>query len=246
MTNFTLSKLLQDTGGIDNALPQGQGEQFQPQAGGSIGDVYGRAPSDISKKFLINWSYEIPFGRGRKLLANAPLALDTLVGGWVLAGTAQYRSGQPISVYTPSGAVGGLGSQWYNVGQGRNNRPISVGTNLGSTTNGHEALLGSANSKYYMNPSAFRLTQGWELGNIPSTYGNWEGPGFSQWDMSLMKNVGLGSESRRLTFRIEAQNIFNHMNCGNPAGGVTSTTFGLINSQSGLPRRAMISVKLAF
>jgi hypothetical protein len=247
LTNFTLSKLLQDTGGIDNAQPQGVSEQHSPQAGGNLGEVYGRAPSDIAKKLLFNYSFELPFGHGKKYLGKAAGVVDSVLGGWTLAGTTQFRSGQPVLVYTPGGAVGGLGSQWYNIGQGRNNRPVIVhGNPLGMTTDGHSALVGAANFSYYMNPAAFRLTQGWELGDVPSTFGNWEGPGFSQWDLSLMKNVTLGSETRRLQLRFEGQNILNHMNCGNPDGAVTSTTFGRINSQAGTPRRLMIAAKLVF
>ena len=196
---------------------------------------------------MINYSVDLPVGRSKRIFGNAPRALDTLIGGWRLAGTTQFRSGTPISVYTPSGAVGGLGSQWYNIGQGRNNRPVIVsGQPLGSTTDGHSALVGSANFQYYANPSAFRLTQGWEIGTVPSSFGFWRGPGFSQWDLSLMKSIGLGKESRRLLLRVEAQNLFNHMNCGMPDQGVTDATFGLISTQSGLPRRMMVSAKLAF
>jgi hypothetical protein len=247
LANYTISKLLQDTGGIDNGQPQGQGEQAQPQAGGEIGSVYGLAPSDITHKFQINYSIDLPVGRGKRLLGNAPAALDKVIGGWQLAGTTLFRSGQPISVYTPSGAVGGLGSQWYNIGQGRNNRPVMLsGQPLGMTTDGHAALIGSANAQYYVNPAAFRLTQGWEIGNVGSTFPNWRGPGFSQWDLSLMKNISLGKESRRLQLRFEAQNLLNHMNAGNPDSGVTDLTFGQIITQSGLPRRVMAAAKLYF
>jgi hypothetical protein len=97
-----------------------------------------------------------------------------------------------------------------------------------------------------VNPAAFRLTQGWEIGNVPSAFGNWRGPGFSQWDLALMKNVALGSESRRLQLRFEAQNLLNHMNAGQPDSGVTSLTFGQITTQSGLPRRVMVAAKLYF
>jgi hypothetical protein len=247
LANYTISKLLQDTGGIDNGQPQGQGEQAQPQAGLGIGDVYGLAPSDITHKFQVNYSIDLPVGRGKKLLGNASAILDKFVGGWQLAGTTLLRSGQPISVYTPSGAVGGLGSQWYNIGQGRNNRPVIVpGQDPGLTTDGHAALIGSANFQPYVNPKAFRLTQGWEIGNVPSTYPNWRGPGFSQWDLALMKNVSLGKESRRLQLRFEAQNLLNHMNAGQPDSGVTSLTFGQITTQSGLPRRVMVATKFYF
>ncbi len=247
MANYTFSKLLQDTGSVGNGQPQGVGEQAQPQAGLGLGDVYGVAPSDFTQKLLFNYSVELPFGRGRKLLGSASPLLDKVVGGWRLAGTTTFRSGQPIQVYTPSGGVGGLGSAWYNIGQGRNQRPVIVaGSNSGLTLNGHSALVGSAGYQAYINPNAFVLPNGFQLGNVPSVYGNWYGPGFSQWDMALMKVWSLGSESRRLQLRFEAQNAFNHMNAGNPISGVTSSGFGSIIGQSGNPRQAMVAAKLYF
>jgi hypothetical protein len=247
LANYTISKLLQDTGGIDNGQPQGQGEQAQPQAGLGLGDVYGLAPGDITQKLQINYSIDLPFGRGKKLLNNVSPALNKVVGGWRLAGTTLFRGGQPISVYTPSGAVGGLGSQWYNIGMGRNNRPVMLPSQpLGMTTDGHAALIGSSNFQYFVNPQAFRLTQGWEIGNVPSVWPNWRGPGYSQWDLSLLKDITLGKESRHLQFRIEAQNLLNHMNAGQPDMGVTDVTFGQIITQSGLPRRAMVAAKFFF
>jgi len=146
--------------------------------------------------------------------------------------------------------VGGLGSAWYNIGQGRNQQPVqncSEPSACGSTMNGHDALVGSANFKSYLNPQNFSLPNGFQLGNVPYSYGNWFGPGFSQWDMALMKEIGLGTErSRRLQLRFEAQNILNHMNAGNPISGVTSSGFGTIITQSGNPRQAMVAAKLYF
>ena len=247
MANYIMSKLLQDTGSIGNGQPQGVGEQFQPQAGLGLGDVYGIAPSDFTHKFLFNYSFDLPFGRGKKLVAGASPAVDKIIGGWRLAGTTTFRSGQPIQVYTPSGGVGGLGSEWYNIGQGRNQRPISVpGQQPGFTTDGHAALTGSANIKYYVNPQGYVLPTDFTLGNVPSTYGYWFGPGFSQWDMALMKVWSLGNESRRLQLRFEAQNVFNHMNAGNPVTGVTNAGFGTITTQAGNPRQAMVAAKLSF
>jgi len=113
------------------------------------------------------------------------------------------------------------------------------------TTDGHAALIGSANVQPYINPNAFRLTQGWEIGNVPSTFPNWRGPGFSQWDLALIKSVNL-SESKRIQLRFEAQNLLNHMNAGNPDSGVSSLTFGQILTQSGLPRRVMVAAKFCY
>jgi hypothetical protein len=247
LANYTFSKLLQDTGSIGNGQPQGVGEQFQPQAGLGLGDVYGVAPSDFTHKLLFNYSFDLPFGHGKRLLGNASPFLNIFVGGWRLAGTTTFRSGQPMQVYTPSGGVGGLGSAWYNIGQGRNQRPVNVpGQEIGLTTNGHDALVGSPNFRPYANPQAFALPVGFQLGNVPSTYGYWYGPGFSQWDLALMKEFSLGNETRRLQLRFEAQNVLNHMNAGNPLTGVTSSGFGQIITQAGNPRQAMVAAKLYF
>ena len=247
LANYTFSKLLQDTGSIGNGQAQGTGEQAQPQAGLGLGDVYGVAPSDFTHKFLFNYSVDLPFGRGKQFLSGVSPIVDKFVGGWRLAGTTTFRSGQPIQVYTPSGGVGGLGSAWYNIGQGRNQRPLTVaGQPLGLTTDGHTALVGSANYEPYANPAAFTLPTGFQLGNVPSTFGYWYGPGFSQWDMALMKEIGLGKEGRHLQLRFEAQNAFNHMNAGLPVTGVTNSGFGQIITQFGNPRQAMVAAKLYF
>ena len=216
LANYTISKLLQDTGGIDNGQPQGQGEQAQPQAGLGIGDVYGLAPSDITHKFQVNYSVDLPDRAGQ-----APSAERSGTLGQVRRRMATRRH-HAVPLRT---ADFGLHAQRRGRRTGkpvvqhraRPQQPAGdhPGQALGMTTDGHAALLGSANFQPYINPKAFRLTQGWEIGNVPSTYPNWRGPGFSQWDLAMMKNVTLG-ESKRIQLRFEAQNLLNHMNAGQP------------------------------
>jgi hypothetical protein len=117
---------------------------------------------------------------------------------------------------------------------------------LGFTTDGHAALEGSSGFQYYMNPAAFRLPQGFEIGDVGSTFPNWRGPGYSQWDLSVLKDFPIHGESKYLQLRFEAQNLFNHMNAANPNGAVTQRTFGMISGQLGSPRRVMIAAKLYF
>jgi len=40
--------------------------------------------------------YELPFGKGRKLMANANRVVDGMLGGWALSGIFTYNSGKPI------------------------------------------------------------------------------------------------------------------------------------------------------
>ncbi|MCC6862615.1 MAG: TonB-dependent receptor, partial [Bryobacterales bacterium] len=251
LVNYTLSKMLQDVGGLDNQFSQGPSQQAFPQAGLGFKDIYGIATTDITHRFVFNYSYDIPVGRGRMLLGNpqnfGEKVLNQALGGWRLAGTTTLRTGQPVLISTPSGGVGGLGSQWYNIGHGRTTRPVMIPSQtLGFATSGHAALEGSAGQQLYMNPAAFRLPQGFEIGDVGSTFPNWRGPGYSQWDLSVLKDFPLGNERRYLQIRCEAQNLFNHMNAANPNGAVTQRTFGMITGQLGSPRRIMLAAKLYF
>lgn len=242
LTNYTFSKMLQDTG--TNEPYSVYDSNGYPQAGLGLGDVYGVAPNDRTHRFLVNYSYDLPFGRGRRLLGNPSgiggKLLDRAVGGWTLAGTTTYRSGTPLS-------IGGMGSFWSGIGQGRSPmRAVFENRNIYTNVSGHTALQGAAGSTPYFNLSSFGYVQGSQIGDVPATMPYLRGPGFNQWDVSLMKNFNLWSESSHLQLRMEAQNAFNHMNAGNPDTSQTDSTFGYITWPAGSPRVVMVAAKIVF
>lgn len=59
---------------------------------------YGPADFDVGQRFVVSYVYELPFGRGRKLLPNSSRALDAAVGGWELTGIGTFQDGFPFSV----------------------------------------------------------------------------------------------------------------------------------------------------
>ncbi len=246
LANYTYSKMLNDVGSYDG----GFGMPY-PQAGLPVSNTYGIATTDITHKFLFNYSIELPFGRGRRFLHNSDAfgekLLDQVVGGWTLAGTTTLRSGVPITVRTPSNTVGGLGSNWYNIGHGRDSQPMYVpDVDLDNRVSAHTALEGAAGYTPYLNPNAIRVVEGFEIGDTPSTQPNFRGPGFSQWDLSLLKTFRTPWEGKTVQFRMEAQNLLNTMNPGNPGNAILSRTIGMITSQQGTPRRIMVAAKFYF
>ncbi len=249
LANYTISKLLEDVGGLDyGQFTQGYAGQGAPQAGLGMSDIYGLAPTDISQKFLFNYLFDIPVGRGKRLLGNpqtgAAKALNQIVGGWQVAGLTTFRAGRPIVIHCLYPNC----FNWYNIGQSRGERPrfTSPGVAYDNQVSGHTALDGSAGYQPYFNTAAFRVTQNMEIGDVPGTLPNMRGPGFSQWDLSLLKNIGLGGEGCYLQLRFEAQNLFNHMNAADPDGTVLARTFGTITGQNGNPRLAMIAARIYF
>jgi hypothetical protein len=213
--------------------------------------VYSEANSYSRHRGIINFGLDLPVGRGRALL-NSPQTtgekvLDKVAGGWTLAGTALFRSGVPLRVQGTNGL-------WWNAGHASNGdseRPVFVvpRAQFNNNVSGHQSLEGSAGYTPYLNVAAFRRAEAradiLEVGDTA-----WvlpvRGPAFSQWDLSLLKNVGLGKESVYMQIRFEAQNLLNHMNAGNPDINITSRTFGTITSQSGSSRVVMLAAKLYF
>jgi len=252
LANYTVSKLLNDTGSLDGQNTQGPGGQGYPQAGLPLSDIYGIATSDIAQKFLFNYSWEVPFGRGKRFLGNpdsmAAKAFNHVAGGWRVAGTTTFHTGFPVMIWTPSGGVGGLGSNWYNIGHSRTSRPRLVSPRVAydNQVGGKQALEGAAGFRHYFNPDAFRLVQNFEIGDVGSTLPDMRSPGFTQWDLSLLKSFPLGRETRSLQFRMEAQNLLNTMNPDVPNGAITQRTFGIITGQRGSPRQIMLALKLYF
>jgi hypothetical protein len=114
-------------------------------------------------------------------------------------------------------------------------------------------MVGTLNE--WFNPAAFAggCTTAAYVGNpscVPlGTFGNagrdiLKGPGTIQWDMSASRQLHL-SERYKMELRADFFNIMNHANWGNPATGLTSSTFGQITS-FGSPRLIQMNMKLFF
>ncbi|MGH9881198.1 MAG: carboxypeptidase regulatory-like domain-containing protein, partial [Pyrinomonadaceae bacterium] len=63
---------------------------------------------DIKHNFSSTFLYDLPFGRGRWLLKDAPGFVDAVVGGWSIAGLFRLQGGQPyIPIITDTNRLGG-------------------------------------------------------------------------------------------------------------------------------------------
>src|SRR5262249_13985957 len=55
---------------------------------------------DSTHQLTVNWIYDLPIGRGRSLLPNAPALVDAILGGWQFNGIQTVVSGRPLRVST--------------------------------------------------------------------------------------------------------------------------------------------------
>jgi hypothetical protein len=163
---------------------------------------YGLSNFDTRHRFVTNFVYEIPLGSGHTYLRDG--ALSHILGGWQVSGILTLQAGRPVTAQ--------LVGDWSRTGGRTRDRPHIVG----------DPNKGPKTPNSFWNENAFALPERGTFGN--GGRNTLIGPGMRQFDMAVMKNFPLGSdESRRVQFRMEAFNIFNHPVFGQPNGTIRIT-----------------------
>jgi hypothetical protein len=159
---------------------------------------YGNADFDIRQRFVVNYAYELPFGRGKAFGSNAGGAVNQLIGNWQVAGITTVQSGNWFTITDAitnvSTSDGGGTVGYYEV------RPNVIGN-----PNGRPCIAGTLfNTCAFVDNSTF-FTFGDAGRNIV------RGPGLQNWDFSIFKLFPV-NERMHFEFRTEFFNIFNHLN----------------------------------
>ncbi len=177
---------------------------------------YGPTGDDIRHKVAMNIQYQIPFA-----LENP--VLRAVLGGWQVNTITFYQTGSPFNVTCPS-TYPTCDFNGDGVTGDRVNAPTSD-LNLGSKTK-QEWLTGAFKLSDFSFPAA-----GSPVGSLPRN--SLRGPRYFNSDLSLLKNFeigGFGARKLVVQVRLEAFNVFNQVNLGNPSSSTTSTTFGRVTS----------------
>jgi len=226
---YTYGKAL-DIGGPD--------EYAHRDVTGTLKDLRGPSSIDQRQRFVTSYSYDLPFGKGKKYWGNLG-AMDKVVGGWSVTGITTFGSGHPSG---PQLGNGGTSTDWANIGQRRIQPAICIGPVNSS----------SLRANIRNNPVLYPY---FPVQNIlvpaPGTLGNCGrnmivGPGVNDWDMGFLKDTRV-TERVGIQFRAEFFNIWNHAQFFAPDSDPldASTTFGRITS-AGAPREIQFGLKLLF
>jgi hypothetical protein len=158
-------------------------------------------------------------------------AVRILASNWRVTGIYSARSGQWINITT--GQDNALNGQLQQ-------RPNKLS----------DDFYGPKTLNNYLNRAAFGVPAPGTFGDLE--YRAVEGPAFWQIDAAFSRLIDLGS-TRNLELRIEAFNLTNHFNWGNPTttatSGVatlTSSNFGRITTNGGYQRIMQFGVKYGF
>jgi hypothetical protein len=202
---------------------------------------YNRGPSDFNAEhnFVLNLSWDLPWGRGLTGVSGALLA------GWRVSGIATVRSGYPLTVFVQNNRSR---SQWQpslGPGIGRDRPNYGPGFDADTAVNG--------DPEQWFNPEAFVLQPAGTFGNTGR--GDLTGPDLRTVDLAFSKDSRLGAYDRRVEVRLEVFNLFNRANFGTPNliafagaadGEAVVGNFGRIRNTVTSARQLQLGVRLRF
>jgi hypothetical protein len=227
---YTYSKVRSDSVDLLNGF--GQNYRAANIPGFGIHHDYGLANFDVRNVFHFSGGYDLPFGKGKRLMGDAHGASQAVVGGWKIIWAATVQGGQPFLIGCNSGTATGVGcNAWVIPGRNPILSPMKIDPNNGNpiylnasaftqacqmqatTANPLGPVAPILNSPTGCSP----VTNMFDLlgGQQPSQV---EGPKYRRLDLSLFKNFQF-TERTRLEFRSEFFNILNHPNFNAPGFG---------------------------
>jgi hypothetical protein len=206
ISNYTYGKSIDDSQG-----PNDKGVLATGQVAGQV--AFGaplasdRSVSTFDQRHVWNTTtlYDLPFGHGRKLLANTWGPINAVVQGWTTAGILRIASGNPAWVTMVDSNQVGDPTFTHAV------RPnIVPGVPLINPLWSRNCPAAST-CQPYLNPSAFERPPLGQFGNAPRTLDSVRGPWRQTFDFSIQKNIPLGGDGRRrLQLRMDLLNALNH------------------------------------
>ncbi|MBM3745018.1 MAG: hypothetical protein FJW34_04395 [Acidobacteria bacterium] len=179
---------------------------------------------DRPHRLVASGIYELPFGRGKRLLGNAGGVLNHIIGGWQASAIFTAQSGPPLA--------------WGNLIYSGQFTDIAL-------------PAGDRSLERWFDTSGFdkdvRRQLGSNIRTFPLRISGVRGDGINLWDMSGFKSFVI-REGMKLQVRAEAEGALNHPNFSAPNAAPTSTLFGTVNgTQEGEgARRIFIGLKLIF
>lgn len=192
---------------------------------------------DVPHRLALNFTYQLPFGKGARFASDAGGVKNAIIGGWQITGVYQYQAGFPIA----------------------------FGTDL--FYNGGNVAINSTNTTAWFNTSVFTsvLTPGItstlatpvaHIRTLPLRFSNVRRDTINNVDLSLLKDVRF-NENMKLRLTFEVFNAFNQPYLQapntNPTNALVLTTpvasgFGSVSgaTQDNYARRVQLGIKFVF
>jgi hypothetical protein len=171
---------------------------------------YGPSDFNVGQRFISNFVYQLPVGRGKHYLSSSNRVVDGVFGGWQVTGIVTFQKGFPYSVYS---------RDLYNLIM-----PFGSGNRANVLGNANSGFTKSLNE--WFNTSAFGLPEPAHYGT--SSRNTMTGPGLNNWDLGCGKSFSI-TERVHLQVRGEFFNTWNHAQYYGPDDQMTDANYGKVS-----------------
>jgi hypothetical protein len=196
---------------------------------------------DVRQEITSNFTYDLPFGRGKMFAANSPRLLDEAIGGWSFSGLPVYRTGLALTPYSDA-YLASFDNEDPAIFTG-NKADLKTKVNVDYTTNTVYGFAGGVAGAAKV-LAEFRGPIGLEYGQRNLV----RGPGAFFFDAGLGKKFPIIEDKLNLQFRADAFNVFNHPNFGplNMNIVTNASQFGQITGTNLSPSSMAAAVSSAY
>jgi hypothetical protein len=195
------------------------------------GAEYSYLSIDVPRALVMRYTYELPFGPGRRWL-NGKTALARIAGGWTISGVQRYQDGFPLPILT-------------NNALGIGNRVLRPDLLAGEDPSTH-LTVGQFNesSSRLINAAAFAQPANYAFGDAAPTYNNVRNFPVLNEDLSALKVIPV---KERVSFTLYGQffNAFNRHRFTSIDSNFRDAAFGQSSSVS-QPRLIQIGFRARF
>jgi hypothetical protein len=217
---------------MDNGTDEGSAPATQ-----LIGANY--SPCDFDQKYTAtaSFNYALPFGKGKSMMNNSNRLVNAVLGNWSLAGVNTYKSGLP---FTPT-----ITNDQANTGV-TGEHPELIGTPLMQRNVGcwfYTSANANCVADFPKAKNAFAEPALYTYGNAGRNI--LRGDNLNQFDFTAMKDFPI-SEARRVEFRAEFFNLFNHPVFALPGTNINSSSGGQVSSTLNSNRIIEFALRFSF
>jgi hypothetical protein len=226
LSSFAWSKSIDNGSGIRTSV----GDSLTPSNDYNLELERGLSAFDFRRRWTTSWVWELPVGKGKRLLNDNRVA-DFVLGGWQLGGILTLQDGFPFTVTCGPGNVQNGGGICY---------PDSTGADP-NLSRAEQTRTRFFNTDAYVD----RIPAGGPFRFGTTGRNSVIGPGIISFDASANKKFYL-TESRFVEFRTEVFNAPNHPIWNPPGTQLRTPNFGVITSTKIDSRQIQFALKLVF
>ncbi len=235
---YTNAKLLTNADTLTTWLETGVGEV---QDWNNLKGEYSLSSQDVSQRLVVSYVYDLPFGHGKKFMADSSGPVGKVVSGWGINGITTFQKGFPL----PITYGGSTPLSQASLGTGPLRPDVTPGCAKGTShvTNANGAIA-------WFNPNCFTAPGDWAFGDEPRVDPTMRGEGINNWDFAIFKDTNFGPDNRLgIEFRTEFFNTFNRPQLGPPSTAccaANNPNFGFSTDQLNNPRLIQFGLKFLF